>query len=94
MGFLVTGFAFAEDGPVIAKDTIQLTAFTINSYRKNYDIWSWVPQVQFRPIGRTPSGGQMYVEYTIPGGPAIKTDCKTGVVTEGRTRWRPRNPGR
>ena len=48
--FLGSGRAMgAEDAgadtPTIAKDSVQVNAFTLNSYQKNYDVWSWVPEV-------------------------------------------------
>ncbi len=65
------------DAPTIAKDSVQLTAFTYNSYKGNYDTWSWVPLITYRVNGPIPSGGQLYVEYTVPGAPAVKFDCRT-----------------
>jgi hypothetical protein len=63
--------------PTIAKDSVQLTAFTYNSYKGNYDMWSWVPLVTYRVNGPIPSGGQLYVEYNVPGAPAVRFDCST-----------------
>ena len=34
-----------EAQPTIAKDSVRVTAFTFSVYRKNYDIWSWVPRI-------------------------------------------------
>lgn len=65
------------DVPTIAKDSVQLTAFTYNSFKGNYDTWSWVPLITYRVNGPIPSGGQLYVEYTVPGAPAVKFDCRT-----------------
>lgn len=76
--------AASEDQPTIAKDSVQVTAFTFNVYRKNYDVWSWVPQVQYRVNGPIASGSQLYVEFTLPGtGPWVKFDCRTGPIQNG-----------
>jgi hypothetical protein len=40
-------------------------------------MWSWVPLVTYRVNGPIPSGGQLYVEYTVPGAPAVRFDCRT-----------------
>ena len=98
--------AASQDQPTIAKDSVQLTPFTFNVYRQNYDIWSWVPRIEFRVNGPIPSGGQLYVEYTIPGGVgAVKFDARprrrsraaggrplAGAGTFPKTRLRP-TPG-
>ena len=76
--------AAAQDQPTIAKDSVQVTAFTFNVYRKNYDVWSWVPRVEYRVNGPIASGSQLYVEYTVPGGPAVKFDCATEETQKGR----------
>ena len=67
-----TAAAAGEDAPTIAKDSIQLTPWTNNSYRGSFDTWSWVPKIEFRVNGPIPSGSQLYVEYTIPGSAAVK----------------------
>ena len=85
-----------QDQPTIAKDSIQVTAFTLNVYKKNYDNWSWVPKMEYRVNGPIASGSQLYVEFTLPGtGPWVKFDCKTeetqkGPFVEDRVR-RPRH---
>src|SRR3712207_6257352 len=56
--------AARQDAPTIAKDSVQLTAFTFSSFKGNYDVWSWVPLITFRVNGPIPSGSQLYVEYT------------------------------
>lgn len=61
----------------IAKDSIQVTPFTYSSYRQNYDVWSWVPQMSFSVIGPIASGNQLYAEYNIPGSGVVKFDCRT-----------------
>jgi hypothetical protein len=72
-----------DEGPAIAKDSIQFTAFTNNSYRGNFDVWSWVPRAEFRVNGPIESGSQLYVEYTIPGGAPVKFDCRTEATQKG-----------
>ena len=74
-----------QDQPTVAKDSIQITAFTNNSYRGNYDIWSWVPKIRFRVNGPIASGSQLYVEFTQPGGtaPWVKFDCATQETQKG-----------
>jgi len=72
-----------QDQPTIAKDSIQITAFTFNVYKGNYDNWSWVPQMKFRVNGPIASGSQLYVEYTLPTGPWVKFDCETNNIEKG-----------
>ena len=82
--FASVGSAAGQDQPTIAKDSVQFTAFTHNVYKGNYDMWSWVPRVNFRVNGPIPSGGQLYVEYTVPGaGPAVQFDCPTEATQPG-----------
>jgi hypothetical protein len=76
--------AASQDQPTIAKDSVQVTAFTFNVYKKSYDVWSWVPQIQYRVNGPIPSGSQLYVEYTVPGSPPVKFDCSTEETQAGR----------
>jgi hypothetical protein len=84
MGLLVADIAAAdEDEPTIAKDWVQVTAYTFNVYHKNFDIWSWVPRAEFRVNGPIASGSQLYAEFTIPGSAPVKFDCKTGEVKKG-----------
>jgi hypothetical protein len=73
-----------QDQPTIAKDSVQLTAFTLDAYRKTYDLWSWVPSIEFRVNGPIASGSQLYVEFSIPGtGPWVKFDCRTEETQKG-----------
>ncbi|HEX8128631.1 MAG TPA: hypothetical protein VF527_05965 [Pyrinomonadaceae bacterium] len=76
--------ASQSNEPTIAKDSVQLTAFTYNVYKGNYDTWSWVPLISYRVNGPIPSGGQLYVEYTVPGNAAVKFDCETGETSADR----------
>ena len=94
MGLFMAGNAVAaEDQPTVAKDSIQATAYTFNVYHKSYDIWSWAPMMAFRVNGPIESGGQLYVEYTVPGAAPVKFDCKTGQVQKGRW-WKTECGGR
>lgn len=72
-----------QDQPTIMKDTLQVTAFTFNEYKKNYDFWSWVPVTKFRVNGPIPSGGQLFVEFTLPTGPWVSYDCRTQETQPG-----------
>jgi hypothetical protein len=84
--FFSTGSSAAsEDQPTVAKDSLQVTAFTDNFYQKNYDIWSWLPRMEFRVNGPIASGSQLYAEFTIPGkGVWVKFDCPTEETQSGR----------
>jgi hypothetical protein len=84
-----------QEQPTVAKDSVQVTAFTFNVYQGNYDVWSWVPVIEYRVNGPIPSGGQLYVEFTQPGagGPWVKFDCATEETQQGRW-WRTRCGGR
>ncbi|HEY6233332.1 MAG TPA: hypothetical protein VIW64_18855 [Pyrinomonadaceae bacterium] len=73
-----------QDQPTIAKDSVQVTAFTFNVYKGNYDVWSWVPKIVFRVNGPIASGSQLYVEFGMPGNPAwVKFDCQTDATQPG-----------
>ena len=73
-----------QDQPTVAKDSVQMTPFTVTVYRKNFDVWSWVPRLEFRVNGPIPSGSQLYAEFTIPGtGPWVKFDCRTEEKQKG-----------
>jgi hypothetical protein len=75
----------AQDQPTIAKDSVQVNAFTLSSYKGNFKVFSWIPKMEFRVNGPIASGSQLYAEFTIPGtGPWVKFDCQTGEVQEGR----------
>jgi hypothetical protein len=75
--------AAGGDSPSIAKDSVQVTAFTLNSYQGNYDVWSWVPKIQFRTNGPIVSGSQLSVEFAQPSGAWVKFDCKTEETKKG-----------
>jgi len=80
---LLANSATAQDQPTLAKDSLQITAFTVNVYKGNYDVWSWLPRMQFRVNGPIASGSQLYVQYSLPTGPWVKFDCDTGNVEKG-----------
>jgi len=74
-----------SDQPSIQYDSLQVTAWTNNSYKGNYDVWSWVPRLEFKVNGPIPSGSQLYAEFQQPGGgPWLKFDCDTGETEKGR----------
>ena len=75
----------ADAGPTVAKDSVLVNAHTLNVYKKDYDKWSWVPRLAFRVNGPIPSGGQLYADFSIPGGGSIKFDCQTQETAAGRS---------
>ena len=79
----VANSAATQDQPTISKDSIQITAFTVNSYKGNFDHWSWLPRMNFRVNGPIASGSQLYVEFSTPQGPWVKFDCATDVTQKG-----------
>ena len=84
----------AQEQPTIAKDSVQVTAFTLSSYKGDFKIFSWLPRTQFRVNGPIASGSQLYVEFTVPGtGAWVKYDCKTEETQAGRW-WQPECGGR
>lgn len=89
LAFLLIGIApivktsATQDQPTIAKDSIQIRAFTFNVYKGNYDVWSWVPEMKFRVNGPIESGSQLYVQFSLPTGPWVKFDCDTGNIQKG-----------
>jgi hypothetical protein len=86
--------ARAQDEPTIAKDSVQVTAWTVSSYKKNFGTWSWVPALKFRVNGPIASGSQLYAEFGYPGAPSwVKFDCPTGEAQPGHW-WRTECGGR
>jgi hypothetical protein len=73
----------AQDQPTIAKDSVQVNAFTLSSYKGDFKIFSWVPRMQFRVNGPIASGSQLYAEFTVPGGSSWKFDCQTQETQAG-----------
>lgn len=83
---LFAGTANAADAaPTVAKDSLLVNAHTLSAYKKDYDKSSWVPRISFRVNGPIPSGGQLYADFSIPGGSAISFDCQTQETAAGRT---------
>lgn len=83
----------AQDQPTIAKDSVQVTAFTLSSYKGDFKTFSWVPRLHLRVNGPIASGSQIYAEFTVPGmGPWVKFDCKTEETQAGRW-WQPESCG-
>jgi len=80
--------SFAQDQPTIAKDSVQVTAFTLSSYKGDFKTFSWVPRLHLRVNGPIASGSQIYAEFTVPGGGAWKFDCKTQETGAGHW-WQP-----
>lgn len=81
---LTPTYIAAQDQPTIQKDSVQVEAFTLNSFKGDFKTWSWVPQTKFRVNGPIPSGSQLYVEFSVPGtGPWVKYDCGTQETTTG-----------
>jgi hypothetical protein len=75
-----------QDQPTIAKDSVQVTAFTNNVYHGNYDNWSWMPKIEFRVNGPIASGSQLYAEFMQPGNtPWVKFDCQTEETQAGHS---------
>ena len=82
---LIPAAAAAQDQPTVAKDSIWIRAWTNNSFKGNYDVWSWVPEMKFRVNGPIPSGSQLYVEFKQPNGtaPWLQFDCPTQETQKG-----------
>jgi hypothetical protein len=83
----------ADGGPTIAKDSVQVNALTLDSFKKDFDKWSWVPKIEFRVNGPIPSGSQLYLDFDIPGTGSVKFDCPTRETTKGHS-WNTQCGGR
>src|SRR6185295_5924824 len=80
----VSAVSAQADQPSLQYDSLQVTAWTNNSYKGNYDVWSWVPRLEFKVNGPIPSGSQLYAEFQQPGGgPWLKFDCDTQETQKG-----------
>src|SRR5207249_9063028 len=86
--FAIATNSQAQDQATIAKDSVQVTAFTLSSYKKDFKVFSWVPRLQLRVNGPIASGSQIYAEFTVPGGTTWKFDCPTQETEKGRW-WQP-----
>ena len=94
VGILISDRASAQDQPTIQKDSVQVEAFTLSSYKGDFKTWSWIPMTKFRVNGPIASGSQLYVEFTVPGtGAWVKYDCKTQETRPGYW-WEPECGGR
>ncbi len=81
---LIPVYVVAQDAPTVMKDWVQMTAFTVNHQKGNYDVWTWLPRMDFRVNGPIESGSQLYVEVGYPGAPKWVTfDCDTGPIQKG-----------
>ena len=70
--------AAGQEQPTVAKDSVQVNAYTFNVYRGSFDTWSWVPHAEFSVRGPIASGSQLYAEFSLPGsGSWVKFDCRT-----------------
>ena len=76
--------AAGQDQPTIAKDSVQVTAFTLSSYKGDFKVFSWVPRLNLRVNGPIASGSQLYAEFSTGAGPWVKFDCKTDEIQAGR----------
>jgi len=83
LALVSTNSSAADAGPTIAKDSVQVNAFTYDVFKGDYDKWSWVPKLAFRANGPIPSGSQFYADFTIPGAGSVKFDCPTQETTKG-----------
>ncbi len=71
-------------GPTLTKTRIQFRAWTINSYKDDFNVWSWIPLIKLTVNGALPSGSHFYVEVTQPSGAAwVKAQC----VHQGASIW-------
>ena len=63
-------------GPTLTKTRIQFRAWTINSYKDDFKVWSWIPLIKLTVYGALPSGSHFYVEVAQPNGGAwVKAQC-------------------
>jgi hypothetical protein len=74
----------AQDQPTIAKDSVQVTAFTLSSFKGDFKVFSWLPRLNLRVNGPIPSGSQLYAEFSTGAGPWVKFDCHTEEIQAGR----------
>lgn len=74
----------AQDQPTIAKDSVQVTAFTLSSFKGDFKTFSWLPRLNLRVNGPIASGSQLYAEFSTSAGPWVKFDCRTEEIQAGR----------
>lgn len=72
-----------DQAAAVVKTSILVTARTLNFYRTNRNMWSWVPRFEFSLTRDRASGEVHYVEYTIPGSGALKFDCELNMKGNG-----------
>ena len=77
--------ACRRPGPTVAKDSAARERAHVERVQEDYDKWSWVPRFAFRVNGPIPSGGQLYADFSVPGGSSIKFDCQTQETAAGRS---------
>lgn len=73
----------AQDQPMIARDSVQVTAFTLSSYKGDFKTYSWVPRLNLRVNGPIARGSQLYAEFSAGAGPWVKFDCHTQETQTG-----------
>lgn len=76
-------YAASQDQPAVIRTSLQATARTLNFHGKDSKMWSWVPEFKFSLTRGRDSGDKHYIEYTIPGGPALKFDCELNQRGDG-----------
>ena len=59
------GSASAADSPSIQKDSLLIQAHTVGNFHKDYDVYSWVPQVRFRINGPVESGSVLWLSSFV-----------------------------
>lgn len=71
-------------GPTITKTRIQFRAWTMNFYKDDFKVWSWIPLIKLTVNGALPSGSYFYVEVAQPSGAAwVRAQC----VHQGATTY-------
>jgi hypothetical protein len=64
-------------GLTIPVESIRATAHTKRVSRRGTETWSWAPSVACQTRERIPSGGVLYLEYSMPkAGPPVQVDCE------------------
>lgn len=81
---LAAAGSYAQDQPTIAKDSVQVTAFTLSSFKGDFKTFSWLPRLKLRVNGPIASGSQIYAEFSAGTAPWVKFDCATEEIQAGR----------